>query len=77
MLVQTYDKFLIETAQRIDIRYYLIKVNEKYYIIDYSNPRDIKSFFHRIQYNVQTKIAWVSIIFILVLLNGMLFPKFY
>lgn len=106
MVAQTYDKYLIETAQRIDIRYYLIKVHEKYYVIDYSNPRNIKnyfpglfketisqwkiydvtnikedikikkSFFHRIQYNVQTKIAWVSIIFILILLNGMLFPKF-
>ena len=106
MVEKIYDKFLIETAQRIDIRYYLIKVHEKNYVIDYSNPRDIKSyfpglfkettsqwkiydvtdikedikikksFFHRIQYNVQTKIAWVSIIFILVLLNGMLFPEF-
>lgn len=105
MVAQIYDKYLIETAQRIDIRYYLIKVHEKYYVIDYSNPRSIKnyfpglfketinqwkiydvtdikdnikmkkSFFYRIQYNVQTKIDWISIIFILFLLNGMLFPE--
>lgn len=44
-MVEKRSKYLIEEAERIDLRYYKIKVHGKYYIIDYSNPRDIRNYF--------------------------------
>lgn len=44
-MIKGYDKYVVDKVRRINIRYYLIKVHGKYYIIDYSNPKDIKSYF--------------------------------
>ena len=43
--MKKYSKYLIEEAERIDIRYYKIKIRGKYFIVDYSNPRDIRNYF--------------------------------
>jgi ABC-2 type transport system permease protein len=45
MVEGKYNKYLVESAQRIDVRYWLIQVHGKYYVIDYSNPRDIRNYF--------------------------------
>ncbi len=39
------DKLLVEKADRIDIRYWLIEIQGKKFIIDYSNPRDLRNYF--------------------------------
>ncbi|EPU21731.1 hypothetical protein SAG0135_04100 [Streptococcus agalactiae LMG 14609] len=35
----------LEKICRISIRYYLIRINKEYYIIDYSNPKNVKNYF--------------------------------
>lgn len=35
----------IETIRRINLRYYLIKIDNRYYLIDYVNPKKIQSYF--------------------------------
>lgn len=42
---QKYNKYIIEKVERVNIRYYLIKVHERYYIIDYSNPAKLRNYF--------------------------------
>lgn len=37
--------YTLEVIKRIDVRYYKIKINGKMYVIDYSNPKDIRTFF--------------------------------
>lgn len=43
--LSSYGRFLVEKAIRIDVRYYLVKVNNSWYIIDYSNPKNIRNYF--------------------------------
>ncbi len=38
-------RYNIDKINRIDSRYYLIRVNKNYYVIDYSNPRDFRNWF--------------------------------
>lgn len=38
------DKYLVEQARRIDVRYWLIKIHGTEYIIDYCNPKDIRNY---------------------------------
>lgn len=44
MVEVKYDKYLVEKIGRLDLRYYLIKVHNRYYVIDYFNPRDFRNF---------------------------------
>lgn len=37
--------YTLEVIRRIDIRYYEIKIDGKMYVIDYSNPKEIRNFF--------------------------------
>jgi hypothetical protein len=39
------NEYKIEDVKRINIRYYLIKIQGKSYIIDYANPKDIRNYF--------------------------------
>jgi uncharacterized membrane protein (TIGR01218 family) len=45
MVETLHDKYGIEDVKRINIRYYLIEVHGKWYIIDFSNPRDMRNYF--------------------------------
>lgn len=47
--------YSIEIIKRMSVRYYKIKVGEKFYIMDYSNPKDIKNYFSGLFPNVYTK----------------------
>jgi hypothetical protein len=40
-----YSAYRIDDVKRINIRYYLIKIDGKSYIIDYANPKDLKTYF--------------------------------
>lgn len=42
-----YDKYRVEKISRLDLRYYLIRVHNRYYVIDYFNPRDFRNFLPR------------------------------
>jgi hypothetical protein len=44
-MVDDYNKNKIDDVKRINIRYYLIKIDGKSYIIDYANPKDIRTYF--------------------------------
>lgn len=37
--------YSVEKICRINIRYYLIRVDRKYYVIDYSDPKNFKNYF--------------------------------
>lgn len=39
-----YNNFVIEEYQRLDIRYYYVKINGQYFLMDYSNPKDIRNY---------------------------------
>ncbi|OFI46003.1 hypothetical protein BG262_05830 [Floricoccus penangensis] len=38
------DKFVIQSVKRINIRYYLFELHGRYYIADYSNPKDLRQY---------------------------------
>lgn len=40
-----HDHYLVEAAERLDLRYYRIRVDGKTYVVDYSNPADLRLFF--------------------------------
>jgi len=40
-----YHEYKITDIKKINIRYYLIKIEDKSYIIDFANPRNIKTYF--------------------------------
>lgn len=56
------DKLLVEKADRIDIRYWLIEIQGKKFIIDYSNPRDLRNYFSGLfpELNTEWKIYDIS-----------------
>jgi hypothetical protein len=40
------DKYVvIKDVKRINVRYYLIQIDNKSYIIDYANPKDLRTYF--------------------------------
>ena len=43
-MVNKHDKYLIDKAIRIDSRYWLIEKKGQKYLVDYSNPKNIKSY---------------------------------
>ncbi|BDR59410.1 hypothetical protein [Xylocopilactobacillus apicola] len=45
MVKNTHSSFSVKEYERIDIRYRLIHVKDKDYILDYSNPRDLRNYF--------------------------------
>ncbi|MEY8443310.1 hypothetical protein AALA52_03495 [Lactococcus ileimucosae] len=45
MVTKNYDKYMIEDVKYINVRYFLIKLQGKSYIIDFSNPKDIRNYF--------------------------------
>lgn len=45
MIEMKYDNYIVEKICRLNVRYYLIKVHNRYYVIDYSNPRRITNYF--------------------------------
>ncbi|EGP5266626.1 TPA: hypothetical protein ACHU7D_001362 [Enterococcus faecium] len=56
------DKLLVEKADRIDIRYWLIEIQGKKFIIDYSNPSDLRNYFSGLfpELNTEWKIYDIS-----------------
>ena len=40
----TNSKHIVSNAERIDSRYYLIEIGGRYFIIDYSNPKDFRNY---------------------------------
>ncbi|WP_031239782.1 hypothetical protein, partial [Streptococcus iniae] len=48
--------YSVEKICRINIRYYLIRVDRKYYIIDYSDPKNFKNYF--LAYFPEVSNAW-------------------
>ncbi|OFI50248.1 hypothetical protein BG261_09005 [Floricoccus tropicus] len=38
------DKFVIQSVKRINTRYYLFELHGRYYIADYSNPKDLRQY---------------------------------
>lgn len=51
-------KYVAKLIGMIDFRYYVIEVHNKYYIIDYANPKDIRTYFSGLfpKYNTDYKI---------------------
>lgn len=45
MVENNYNKYVIEKAHRIDVRYFLVKINSRYYILDFSNPKNLRLYF--------------------------------
>lgn len=48
-------KYVIEQIQRVSIQYYKIKINNKFYLLDYSNPKNLKNYFINSFSNVEIK----------------------
>ncbi|MGT2820239.1 hypothetical protein [Streptococcus intermedius] len=44
MIEMKHDNYIVEKICRLDVRYYLIKVHNRYYVIDYSNPRNFRNY---------------------------------
>lgn len=42
---ETTGKYIVEKVRKIDERYYLIKLNRKYFVVDFANPRDVRYYF--------------------------------
>jgi len=44
-VVSNNNVYKIDSVEKINVRYYLIKIEDKSYIIDYANPKNIKNYF--------------------------------
>jgi len=44
-MVTSEKKYMIEEVKQINIRYYLIRIDGKSYVLDFSNPRDLRNYF--------------------------------
>lgn len=51
------NRYVVEKIGRINLRYYLIKIQGEKYIIDYSNPRKLRNYFYSFEF-VRNKDEW-------------------
>ncbi|WP_017470475.1 hypothetical protein [Amphibacillus jilinensis] len=53
--MKNHNKYVIEAIERMNIRYYKIEIDGKWYVVDYSNPQDIRNYFPGLFPDVQVK----------------------
>ena len=50
MIEMKHDNYIVEEICRLNVRYYLIKVHNRCYVIDCSNPKNFRSYLlHELQ----------------------------